>query len=58
MAYTVGGLAALSKVIADGEDEVGAFPFLGEDPDSGLLTMYIIFNFGVSMALGESGNEQ
>lgn len=58
MAYTVGGLASLSKVIADGEDRIGAFPFLGEDPDSGLLTTSMNFNFGLSKALEEDGNEQ
>ncbi|XCP85478.1 extracellular solute-binding protein [Roseburia hominis] len=58
MAYTVGGLASLSKAIADCEDKIGAFPFLGEDRDSGLLTTSMNFNFGLSKALGESGNEQ
>ncbi len=58
MAYPVGGLASLSKAIADGEDEIGAFPFLGENQDSGLLTMSMNFNFGLSKTLGESGNEQ
>ena len=58
MAYAVGGLANLSKVIADGEDEIGAFPFLGEDRDSGLLTMSMNFNFGLNKALEDSGNEQ
>ncbi len=58
MAYAVGGLATLSKVIEGGEDEIGAFPFLGEDQDSGLLTMSMNFNFGLSKALGESGNGQ
>ncbi len=58
MAYPVGGLAALSKAIAEGEDKIGAFPFLGEDRDSGLLTTSMNFNFGLSKTLGESGNEQ
>ena len=58
MAYPVGGLATLSKVMADGEDKIGAFPFLGEDRNSGLLTTSMNFNFGLSKALGESGNEQ
>ncbi len=58
MAYPVGGLASLSKTIADGEDKIGAFPFLGEDQDRGLLTMSMNFNFGLSKALGESGNEK
>lgn len=58
MAYPVGGLADLSRVIAEGEDEIGAFPFLGEDQDSRLLTMSMNFNFGLSKALGEGGNEQ
>ena len=58
MAYTVGGLAALSKAIAGGEDRIGAFPFLGERRDSGLLTTSMNFNFGLSKALGDSGNER
>ncbi len=58
MAYTVGGLATLSRAMADGEDRIGAFPFLGEDRDSGLLTTSMNFNFGLSKALGEGGNEQ
>lgn len=58
MAYSVGGLAALKKAIAASEDSIGAFPFLGEDADSGLLTMSMNFNFGLSKALGDSGNEQ
>ena len=58
MAYPVGGLASLSKAIAEGEDKIGAFPFLGEDRDSGLLTTSMNFNFGLSKALGDSGNEQ
>ncbi len=58
MAYSVGGLAALSKAIAGGEDRIGAFPFLGEERGSGLLTMSMNFNFGLSKALGDSGNER
>ncbi len=58
MAYPVGGLATLKKAIAGGEDEIGAFPFLGEDKDSALLTTSMNFNFGLSKALGGSGNEQ
>ncbi len=58
MAYPVGGLATLSKVIADSEDKIGAFPFLGENQDSGLLTTSMNFNFGLSKTLGEHGNEQ
>ncbi len=58
MAYPVGGLAGLSKEIADGGDEIGAFPFLGENQDSGLLTTSINFNFGLSKTLGDSGNGQ
>lgn len=58
MAYSVGGLAALSKAIAGGEDRIGAFPFLGENRDSGLLTTSMNFNFGLSKALGDSGNER
>ncbi len=58
MAYPVGGLASLSKAIADGGDKIGAFPFLGESRDSGLLTMSMNFNFGLSKALGDRGNEQ
>ncbi len=58
MAYSVGGLASLSKVIANGQDRIGAFPFLGKDQDSGLLTMSMNFNFGLSKALESSGNEQ
>ncbi len=58
MAYPVGGLADLSRIIADGKDEIGAFPFLGEDDDSGLLISSINFNFGLSKTLGDSGNEQ
>jgi len=58
MAYPVAGLADLSRTIAEGKDEIGAFPFLGEDSDSGLLTSSINFNFGLSKTLGDSGNEQ
>lgn len=58
MAYPVGGLASLSKAIADGEDEIGAFPFLGKDAESGLLTTSINFNFGLSKSLGDKGNEK
>lgn len=58
MAYPVGGLAALSKAIAESEDKIGAFPFLGEDSDSALLTMSMNFNFGLSKTLEDSGNEQ
>ncbi len=58
MAYTVGGLATLSKAAAGGEDRIGAFPFLGRERDSGLLTMSMNFNFGLSKALADSGNEQ
>lgn len=58
MAYPVGGLATLSKIMAKGEDRIGAFPFLGKDRDSGLLTTSINFNFGLNKALGERGNEQ
>ena len=58
MAYPVGGLASLSKAISDGEDEIGAFPFLGKDAESGLLTTSINFNFGLSKSLGDKGNEK
>ncbi len=58
MAYPVGGLATLSKQIADGEDKIGAFPFLGENQESGLLTMSMNFNFGLSKNLRDSSNEQ
>ncbi len=58
MAYPVGGLAALNEAIAGGEDEIGAFPFLGEDKDSALLTTSMNFNFGLSKTLAGSGNEQ
>lgn len=58
MAYPVGGLANLSKAISDGEDEIGAFPFLGKDAESGLLTTSINFNFGLSKSLGDKGNEK
>lgn len=58
MAYTVGGLATLSKAMASGQDKIGAFPFLGEEPGSGLLTTSMNFNFGLSKALENSGNEQ
>ena len=58
MAYPVGGLAILSKAMADSEDKIGAFPFLGEDQDSGILTTSINFNFGLSKALEDSGNER
>ncbi len=58
MAYPVGGLAALSKAIAESEDKIGAFPFLGEDEDSGLLTTSMNFNFGLSKNLAEDGNEE
>ncbi len=58
MAYLVGGLAELSRTIADGKDEIGAFPFMGKDSDSGLLTSSINFNFGLSKTLGDSGNEK
>ncbi len=58
MTYPVGGLAKLSQTIAEGKDKVGAFPFLGEKQDSGLLTMSMNFNFSLSKALKESGNEK
>lgn len=58
MAYPVGGLATLSKVMADSADKIGAFPFLGEDRDSALLTTSMNFNFGLSKALKDSGNEK
>ena len=58
MAYPVGGLASLSKATSDGEDEIGAFPFLGKDAESGLLTTSINFNFGLSKSLGDKGNEK
>ncbi len=52
MAYPIGGLADLSRTIADSKDKIGAFPFLGKDSDSGLLTSSINFNFGLSRTLG------
>ncbi len=58
MAYPVAGLAALNKIIAEGDDEIGAFPFLGKDKDDTLLTISTNFNFGLSKALGEKGNEK
>ena len=58
MVYPVAGLSTLIKVMAEGEDEIGAFPFLGEDKDSTLLTISTNFNFGLSKVLGEKGNEK
>ena len=58
MAYPVGGLASLIQIIAESKDKIGAFPFLGKEQDSGLLTMSMNFNFGLSKALKDSGNEQ
>ncbi len=58
MAYPVGGLATLKKVMAEGDDEIGAFPFLGKDKNNTLLTLSTNFNFGLSKVLGEQGNEK
>ncbi len=58
MAYTVGGLADLKKVMAESDDEIGAFPFLGKDKNNTLLTLSTNFNFGLSKVLGEQGNEK
>lgn len=58
MVYPVGGLATLKKVMAEGDDEIGAFPFLGKDKNNTLLTISTNFNFGLSKVLGEQGNEK
>ncbi len=58
MAYPVGSLATLKKVMAEGDDEIGAFPFLGKDKNNTLLTISTNFNFGLSKVLGEQGNEK
>ncbi len=58
MAYPVGGLADLKKVMAESDDEIGAFPFLGKDKNNTLLTLSTNFNFGLSKVLGEQGNEK
>lgn len=58
MAYPVGGLATLKKIMAEGDDEIGAFPFLGKDKNNTLLTISTNFNFGLSKVLGEQVNEK